>query len=164
MSDLTRTDDTEPRADVWFVKVNETQAGVIVQFTDAGEEDPVGIYLFEPGADPVELVGVRIDGAASEFEYATVTAEIDRGCEDTEGEISYPGDVMITRADADALVSAAVEAHETLVDNHEKLTEQTRALIDAARQDHHEHHAESFAWCGFAVCKAAAVLTRVVNL
>lgn len=146
----------EPRVEAYFVKVNDTQAGVIAAFYDAGEEDPVGIYLFEPGADPVELISVGIDGAATEFEYATVTTEIDRGCEDTEGEISYFGDAFVTRAQRDADVEAATEGHSTLVDSHEKLTEQTRALVDAVQRQHDENHGPGDSrLCDNAVCRAS---------
>jgi len=165
MNDTTRTEDNESRADVYFVKVNDTQAGVIVSFTDAGEEDPVGIYLFEPSADPVELDSVGIEGVATEFEYATVTAgqRVDStGLRLSYGpanqhwkEVPYPGDGMVTLAQRDADVAAAVEEHATLVDSHEKLTAQVRALVDAAEKFHALGHSGAFQWCGASVCEAA---------
>jgi hypothetical protein len=160
-NDTARTDDNEPRVDVFFVKTGEEQAGVIVSFTDAGEEDPVGIYLYEPGADPVELTAVRLDGAATEFEYATVTASWSSNDGKTEEQSEFPGDRMVTLAQRDADVATAVEEHDTLVDNHEKLTEQTRALVDAVHEEHRATHDPGpIELCGYALCQAA----QAVNL
>jgi hypothetical protein len=160
----------EPRADVWFVKTSDTQAGVIVMFTDAGEEDPIGIYLYEPGADPAELDSVALNGVATEFEYAIVETlrQVDTwsghlNCEThtvhTE-EREFPGDAMLTRAQRDADVEAAIEEHDTLADNHEKLTEQARALLRAVRDEHEMFHGGTFPFCGETLCKTA----RAVNL
>jgi len=129
---------------------------VIVSFTDAGEEDPVGIYLFEPGADPVELSAAGVSGVATEFEYATVEASTLDGKQDFE----FPGDGMVTRAQRDSDVEAATQEHATLVDNHEKLTAQTRSLLDTVRREHDEYHVDPFEFCALSVCAAA----RAVDL
>lgn len=157
--------ETEPTTDVYFVKTSDSTAGVIVSFTDGGEEDPVGIYLFEPGADPVELVSVGIDGVASEFEYATVTGVVFTEEREVNGDrmektFTFPGDGMVTRAQRDADVVAAVEEHDTLVDNHEKLRGQAATLMDAVRDAHEGGHSGGFQWCTLPMCEAA----RAVNL
>lgn len=160
----------EPRVEAYFVKVNDSQAGVVVSFYDAGEEDPAGIYLYEPGADPVELDTVGISDIATEFEYAIV--ETGRRVDSTGTRLSYapanhgfeereyPGDGLVTFAQRDADVAAAVEEHETLTDNHEKLTAQARNLVDAAEKFHGLSHSGAFQWCQADVCTAA----RAVDL
>lgn len=145
----------EPRVEAYFVKTGDAQAGVIVAFYDGGEEDPAGIYLFEPGADPVELTAVGIHGFATEFEYATVSTTWmpdDGGDQELR---EFPGDSMVTCAQRDADVAAAVEEHATLVDNHEKLTAQARNLVDAAEKFHALGHSGTFQWCEASVCEAA---------
>jgi hypothetical protein len=146
----------ENRTRVWLVKTPEYFDAVIVAFAEPDSDECAGIFLYEPGTDPVELVTVGIDGVATEFEHASVTATFDRGCEDEEADVSYPGDEMITLAQRDADVAAAVEAHETLAGNHEKLTEQARALVAAVQEEHRATHEPGpIELCGYATCQTA---------
>lgn len=155
----------EPRVEAYFVKTGDAQAGVIVVFYDGGEEDPVGIYLYEPGADPVELDSVGISGVATEFEYATVEtgrrvdstgtrlsyAPANRGFEECE----YPGDGLITFVQRDADVEAATQDFANLRQAHDTLHDQARKLVDAAEKFHALGHSGAFQWCTASVCEAA---------
>lgn len=158
----------ELKTRVWLARTPDECDAVIVSFVDG--DDISGIYFYEPGADPVELDSVGMNGVASEFEHATVTVgqRVDsEGVRLSYGpanhhwkEVDYPGDVMITMADSDARVDAAVVAHDTLVDNHEQLTEQAHRLFEAVQRQHdeargHSGHPGSFTWCQHAVCSAA---------
>lgn len=146
----------ETRTRVWLVKTPEDSDAVIVSFAESDSDECADIFLYEPGADPVELAAVSMDGVATEFEHATVTAVSGEEGTHDYAEISYPGDELIPLADSDSLVDRATEDHTALVAAYEELTEQTRALVDAVREEHRAaHESGPIDLCGYATCQAA---------
>ena len=138
----------ELKTEVFFVKTDDDMDAVIVSFVD--NDDVNGIYLYEPGAEPVELSAVGIDGVATEFEYATVSGETADG-----EEVSWPGDGMVTRAERDA------EDFHNLQQAYDTLWEQAQALVDTARGQHFAgkgHDVGAWTLCANPVCKAASAV------
>lgn len=153
-----RSGDSEPKTEVFFVKTPDDQDAVIVSFVDDG--DVSGIFLYEPGAEPVELTSVGVNGVANEFEYATVEATWMPDTGGDEEEREWPGDGMVTRAERDAAVEAATENLGNLQQAYDTLREQAQALVDAAERAHADsdddfRHGGVFAWCSEPVCQAA---------
>lgn len=154
-----RSPDDGPTTSVWLVKTPEGDDAVIVSFVDADNEDPTGIWLYEPGVDPAELHGVTVSGVANEFEYATVTTHqavpCHRGTDVEVVDQDYPGDVMVTSAQRDAALAGAVEAHEELESSYAALHAQTTRLLTEVRDSHELFHGGTFPFCGETVCEAA---------
>lgn len=152
-----RSGDSELKTEVFIVKTPEDQDAVIVSFVDG--DDVNGIYLYEPGADPVELHGVTMNGAANEFEHATVTTHQAVPCHrNTDVEVldtDYPGDGMVTRAERDAAVERATEDHANLQQAYDTLRERAEKLTDAAESTHRASHPGAYGWCQAVVCLEA---------
>lgn len=146
-----RSSDGEPKTEV-FIGTNEHGEDIVfVSFVDRDSEDPTGIYMYEPGCDPIELASIGLDGVATEFEHATVVYAVEGGEDET-----IPGDVLVTGADRDAAVEAATEDLVNLRDAYDTLREQAQALVDAARLVHDDRaHPGVFQWCEHTVCRAA---------
>lgn len=136
---------------VFLVRTPDEQDAVIVSFVDNGEV--TGIYFYEPGAEPVELDSVGVNGVATEFEYATVevayTGEASGVTED------WPGDGMVTRAQRDADVEQATENLANLQQAFDTLREQAQAMVEMQRTHHTAAHSGAFQWCPADVCTAA---------
>lgn len=158
-----RSGGPELKTEVFIVKTPYGQDAVIVSFVDDGEIN--GIYLYEPGADPVELDSVGIIGEASEFEHATVTVgqRVDsEGVRLSYGpanhhwkEVKYPGDGMVTRAERDAAVAAATEDHANLQQAYDTLHARAQALVTAVEHSHRTSHSGAFTWCVELLCQEA---------
>lgn len=149
----------ELKTEVFIVKVDDDKDAVIVSFVE--DDDITGIYLYEPGADPVELDAVRVEGEASEFEWATVTFTAPDP--DTPGNVllsAWPGDGMVTRAERDAAVESRAEGHENLQQAYDTLREQAEALTVAVKDVHDGSHSGPFAFCTLPECVAAMTIRR----
>lgn len=143
-----RSGGPELATEVFFVKTPSDMDAVIVSFVDNDEVN--GIYLYEPGADPVELTSVGINGVANEFDYATVEGETVDG-----EEVEWPGDGMVTRAQRDADVEQATQYLANLQQAYDTLREQAEKLRDTVERTHSLQHPGSFEWCSSVVCEAA---------
>ena len=142
----------ELETEVFFVKTPEDLDAVIVSYVDGG--DVTGIYLYEPGADPVELNSVGLNGVATEFDYASVEGVTLDG-----EEVEWPGDQMLTRAQRDADVENAVQDHANLDQAYGMLREQAQALVDATERVHDLSHPGAFQFCEAISCQAAQAVT-----
>lgn len=148
---------------VFLVRTPEEQDAVIVSFVDDGEVN--GIYLYEPGADPIEVDAVQIEGTATEFEFATITVgqRVDSaGVRLSYGpanrhwkDVTYPGDGMVTRAQRDADVEQATENLANLQQAFDTLREQAQAMVEMQRTHHTAAHSGTFQLCPADVCTAA---------
>jgi hypothetical protein len=143
----------ELKTEVFIVKTPDAQDAVIVSFVDDGENN--GIFLYEPGADPVELTAVGQEDHASEFEYAHIFGETVDG-----EEVQWPGDGMVTRAERDAAVESRAEGHENLQQAYDTLREQAEALTVAVKDVHDGSHSGPFAFCTLPECVAAMTIRR----
>lgn len=151
-----RSGGEELKTEVFIVKTPDDKDAVIVSFVDGDEVN--GIYLYEPGADPVELTSVGLNGVATEFDYAIVEGTWMPDTGEDQEEREWPGDGMVTRAERDAAVAQATEDHGNLQQAYDTLREQAQALVDAAERAHQEQgggHPGMFRWCQHAVCEAA---------
>lgn len=144
----------ELKTEVFIVKTPAGMDAVIVSFVD--DDEVSGIYLYEPGADPVELDSVGVEGEASEFEWATVTFTAPDP--DTPGNVllsAWPGDGMVTRAERDAAVESRAEGHENLQQAYDTLRKAAARAASAADQAHADAgHGGAFRWCTLPVCEA----------
>lgn len=157
-----RSGGPELKTEIFIVKTPHDQDAVIVSFVEDGENN--GIFLYEPGADPVELDAVDIDGTADEFEYATVSATSGTLGTADYIESEWPGDGMVTRAERDAAVDAATEDHANLRQAYDTLRDQAQALETVVRQWHTDdargHSLGAWSLCSHPVCQA----TQAVEL
>jgi len=144
-----RSEPAELETEVFFVKVEDKDA-VIVSFVDGETQENEGIFLYEPGAEPLELTTAGVGGVANEFEYATVSAVGIDGVE-----FEWPGDGMVTCAERDAAVEAATEEHANLQQAYDTLREQAQALVDATERVHDLSHPGPFQFCEGVTCQAA---------
>jgi len=144
-----RSGEPELKTEVFFVKVEDKDA-VIVSFVDEETQENEGIFLYEPGADPVELTAVGQEDHATEFEYAHITGEMVDG-----EEVQWPGDGMTTFAERDAAVERVTEDHANLQQAYDTLRNQAQALVAAVEASHRTLHTGSFTWCMEILCEAA---------
>lgn len=141
----------ELKTEVFIVQTSDAQDAVIVSFVDTETNESKGIYLYEPGADPVELTAVGQEDHASEFEFAHIYVETING-----EEIMYPGDGMVTLAERDTAVESATEDHENLQQAYDTLRKAAQRMASAADQAHADAgHGGAFRWCTLPVCEAA---------
>ena len=158
-----RSESAELHTEVFIVKTPDDRDAVIVSFVDDGENN--GIFLYEPGADPVELMTVRQEDHANEYELAHISGEVLTGRRlangdlDTE-EVTWPGDGMTTFAERDAAVAQATEDHGNLQQAHDALHQAAQGLVLATREVHRESHgAGPQSLCADPVCRAAEAVT-----
>jgi hypothetical protein len=159
MTSAHRSPADELATSVWLVKTPEGDDAVIVSFVDKDSEDPVGIFMYEPGVDPVELEAVGMSGVATEFEHATVTTSCQvrwsGATQTTVEDTDYPGDVMVTSARRDADVANAVEAHGELVSSYADVSSGLASLLARVQTMHEVDHEGTFRFCRNIVCAKA---------
>lgn len=149
-----RSGEPELKTEVFIVKTPDDKDAVIVSFVDDGENN--GIFLYEPGADPMELTAVGQEDHASEFEHAHIYGETVDG-----EEVQWPGDGMTTFADRDAAVERAAEDHANLEQTHGVLRDQAQGLVDVVRGQHSAgvgHDLGTWTLCANPLCKAASAV------
>lgn len=152
---------------VWLVKTPEENDAVIVSFVDKDSEDPTGIWLYEPGAEPVELHGVTVEGTATEFEWATVTTHeavpCHRGTDVEVVDTDYPGDVLVTLASRDAAVDEEYGRREEAESALGTAQADLMALVTAGREEHESFHGGTFQLCGETLCRAFRALSTDIT-
>jgi hypothetical protein len=142
-----RSADPELHTEVFFVKVEDKDA-VIVSFVDEETQENEGIFLYEPGAEPLELTTAGVSGVANEFEFATVSAVTTNGTE-----VEWPGDGMVTRAKQDAAVEAATEDLANLQQAYDGVLAYAQRVYSGAEKRHQASHGGAFRYCTDPMCR-----------
>lgn len=140
----------ELKTQVFMVKTPEDKDAVIVSFVD--DDDVNGIYLYEPGADPLELYAVGVDQPGNAFEHGVVTTSR------TDDETDWPGEEMVLASALDEVRDDAQEKVDVLTAELDTAMAVLDKLVEAARLAHDEgsvtYHHGVFRWCQHPVCVA----------
>lgn len=150
----------EPTTTVWLVKNDSDQDMVVVSFGDDGDVN--GIYMYEPGADPVELDSVDTVGTATEYEWADVTTW-PVGKSDFDDGMTWRGDVLVTSASCDAAVDEEREQREAAESALDTAQADLMALVSAVAKTHALGHSGAQQWCPATICEAVRGLSTDVT-